>query len=129
MSIVRHSNVEAALEWLRQRGARGLAVEVPGVLEALGLRPELGEHRHLPRERGAEGVDGLDAKPRRVLLEAPAEAVVALERGAGEVPGERPVVLPGPRVRARLRERREDAPAHLGRGLAGEGDRGDLARR
>lgn len=27
MSIVRHSNVEAALEWLRQRGARGLAVD------------------------------------------------------------------------------------------------------
>ena len=72
----------------RERRPRRLAIERSGVLDALRLRAEGGEHRHLARERGAQRVDGLDAQPRRVLLEAPAERAVALERRARVLPGE-----------------------------------------
>src|SRR5205823_8943174 len=47
---------------LVDRAHAGVVVVLVRVLDDAGLRAEAGDHRHLARERGAEGVDGLDAK-------------------------------------------------------------------
>ena len=47
---------------LVHRAQRRFAVMLVRVLDDAGLRAESRDHRHLARERGAEGVDGLDAK-------------------------------------------------------------------
>jgi len=111
----------------RKRRAGRFAVEVRGVLEAIGLGTEPGEHGHLARERRAERIDRLHAKPGGTLFQAPAEPVAALQRGRAR---SQVNALCGARApgRARVGEGGEDAPAHLGGGLAREGDRGDLLR-
>ena len=112
----------------RERGARRLTVELARVLQRLGLRAEGGKHRHLPRERDAQRVESLDAKPGGVLFEPPALSAVALERGARLLPGERQVRLGRTHPCSRGCERFQHACPHLGGGLDGEGDRGDLLR-
>ena len=52
---------------LPEDARRRFEVELARVFDDLGLRAEARQHRHLPRERGAEGVDGLDAKAVRDL--------------------------------------------------------------
>src|SRR5205085_6849696 len=86
------------------------------------------QHRHLPRERGAERVDRLHAQPLGTLLELPAERVVALERRARELARARLVRARRRRAGAREPQRFDDAVAHLARGLDREGDGGDLLR-
>ena len=94
------------------RRARRLGIERARVLDALGLRAESGQHRHLPRQRRAQRIDGLDAQPRRVVGDAPAARAVARERRARELeralaraptlpPCARRRVAPAPAARAR----------------------------
>ena len=47
---------------LVDRAHAGVVVVLVRVLDDAGLRAEAGDHRHLARKRGAEGVDGLDAQ-------------------------------------------------------------------
>jgi len=71
------------IELLEDAGSR-LEIEIARVLDDIGLRAEARQHRHLPRERGAEGVDGLDAKAVRDLarVRQPLEHALAhLRRG------------------------------------------------
>ncbi len=78
--------------------ARGIGIQFTRVVNALGLRAEPGEHRHLPGERGAERIDGLDAQPGRILRE---------------------------RIPSRF-ERLQHPRAHLGRSLARKGNGHDF---
>src|SRR5882762_10514338 len=79
------------IELLEDAGSR-FPIEVARVLDDLGLRAEAGQHRHLPRERGAEGVDGLDPQTVRDLARvryAFKHALAHLRRGLlGEGDGE-----------------------------------------
>jgi len=47
---------------LRDGAVRGVGVVLVRLLDDAGLRAEAGDDRHLARERGAEGVDRLDAQ-------------------------------------------------------------------
>src|SRR5881296_3151374 len=58
---VREQPLSRGIELL-EHARRGLLVEGLRVFDDLGLGTEAGEHRHLPRERGAERVDRLDAQ-------------------------------------------------------------------
>jgi hypothetical protein len=111
-----------------QEAARGLPVQRGRVLDHFRLGAELRQHRHLPRERGAQRVDGLHAKPLRAFLELPAQRVVACERGARDVPGARFMRRIGARRRARAPQRLQHAAAHLRGRLDGERDGGNLLR-
>ena len=126
---------EQALDVLRERlvaldhfegCARRLHVERLRVLDALRLRAEAREHRHLARQRRAQRVDGLDAQARRVIADTPSPLDVARERRGRKL--ERRALMPAFRrfSRARLGEGLEHALAHLARGLARERDGDDL---
>ena len=101
-------------------------IEMARVLERLGLRAKTRKHRHLPRERRAQRIDGLDAQAIGAFVELPAQRIVALDGRTGEVPRPRHVRRIGPRRMARRAKRIEHALAHLGRRLDRERDRGDL---
>ena len=111
----------------RERAHGRLVEQVARVVHEAGLPPEAREHGHLARERGVEGVDGLDAQARRVLQEAPAALRVARERIARQRVRAQVVAggLRGGLARRRL-QRLEDAPLHLAGRLAREGDGEDL---
>ena len=105
-----------------ERAARGAPVELIrrlGDLErAAGARGD----RQLAREPVGEGVDGLNSQSLRVLLEAAAARACVLPRRFRQPPKLRRAGL----VRPHLPAQRADHPgAHLGGGLAREGDRED----
>jgi len=91
-----------------------------------GCEPEFRQHRHLPRQRRAQRIDGLDAQPRRAVGYAPAARAVARQRRAREFPRAPLVTGPGRFVRGRISKRAEHALAHFGRGFAVEGNGDDF---
>ena len=112
----------------RQGAPRRLAVQGFGGLGDLGNGAEMGEHRHLPGEGGAQAIDGLHPQPRRTVRELPAERLVPGPGGHAQKPEVLAVHLLGLRPVGQP-QRGEDAMAHLRRGLAGEGDGDDLLGR
>src|SRR5690606_25445054 len=118
---------------LFQRLPRRLRVELGRVLDDLRLRTEAREYRHLARERRAERVDRLDAKPRRErgLAQALEDALAHLRgrlprEGDGEdLLGlahelEKPQVAPHEELRLSRARRRlhDERAARVERGLA-----------
>ena len=117
---------------LLQRGQGimgGLLIQAGGVFHGLRLRAEARQQRHLPGQGGRERINGLDAEPGRVIHDLPALLFGAPQRGPSQ--GKDFCVMPagGPGRSGRPFQRREDAPLHLGGGLAGKGDRDDLLGR
>ncbi len=111
----------------RKRALRGLAVELACVVDDGRHGAHARQHRHLARERGAQGVDGLDAQARGIVQDAPAELAVAREGGVRErARAARVVLFRNRRAARRLVQRLQHAPAHLRGGLAREGDGEDL---
>ena len=102
------------------RRARRLGIERAGVLNALRLRAELRQHRHLARQRGAQRIDGLDAQARRAIGDAPAARAVARYRRARELVRAALVSGCGRRACDHLRKCLEHALAHFRGGFPGE---------
>ena len=108
-----------------QRAARRTPIQLPRRLGDPQRAAGAGGDRQLAREPIGERVDGLDSQRARVLLEIPAARRAMAQRRRGEraqLPGARVIgcTLPAQRL--------GHAGAHLGRGLAREGDGEDRAR-
>ena len=108
-----------------EQGARGFPVERAGVVDAFRLRTEARQQRHLPGDRRVQRIDRLHAQARRMSQNIPVTLGVPLECGTGETAGVLVTVVVGVR---RIGKRIENAFAHFGSGLAGEGDGNDFFR-
>ena len=115
---------------LRQYCARRFAVETVSVVNDFRLRTEAGGHRHLPRDRCIQRIDGLDTQSRSVIGEVPlaffVAFLIALERGAGEAP--RRHLFGSTAGNFGVGKGIQNALAHFRRRLAGKSDRDDLLR-
>ncbi len=71
----------------RDQLARGFAVQHFGILHDRRRRAEAREHGHLPRQRGAERIDGAHAQPLGACDHVPPLGLIARERRLRQFPG------------------------------------------
>ena len=109
-----------------QRAPRRLAVVPAGIFHRRRLGAEARQQRHLPRQSGAEGIDGGQAQAPRLRFDLPAALGRAGQRSPGEIEGEPLVRRLGRHAAARALQAFGDALAHFAGRLVGEGDGDDL---
>jgi hypothetical protein len=105
---------------------RCFAVMAAGILHRRRLGAEARQQGHLPRQAGAQGIDGGEAQTPRLLLDGPVALCRTRQRGQGQIEGHALVLRLGRHAGACTRQAFGDAAAHLARRLVGEGDGDDL---
>ena len=112
-----------------QRGAGRFTIQLAGILDRLGLRAKARQHRHLPRQRSTQRIDGLQPQPGNIRFDLPVTFGIALQYRPRQIPGQCFVPHIGRTgCRACLVQGLQHPPPHLTRRLAGEGHGDDFLR-
>jgi hypothetical protein len=109
-----------------QRTARRCRVVRFGVLGDAGLAAEPAEVGHLPGQAGAQRIERRDAQAAGMVEQPPGALGIARQCLAGQAEGQLFVRLGRQDATRRCFQAAQDAVAHLGRGLVGEGQRQHL---
>ena len=110
----------------RDRRLRRLPIQHFCIFNTVRLGAEARQHRHLPRQAGTQGIDGLYAQLRGIVDKMPAGFAIASQRGGRKFQRQLFMFGFGCLPRLRIGQCLQHALAHFARGFFGERHRNNF---